>query len=48
MCPDKEFSLVRIFPYLVRIRENTEKNPSLFGHLSHNDRLFIYIDSINF
>ena len=35
-CPNTQFFLVRIFPYSVRMRENTD---SVFGHFSRSDLL---------
>ena len=35
-CPNMEFFLVCIFPYSVRIRENTNQKISVFGHFSHS------------
>ena len=34
-CPNTEFFLVRIFPYSVRVRENTEQKKLHIGHFSY-------------
>ena len=34
-CPNMEFFLVRIFPYSVRVRENTEQKELHIGHFSY-------------
>ena len=39
--PNKEFFLVRIFPYTVIIRENTGQKNSVFGHFSRSCRFAI-------
>ena len=35
-CPNKEFFLVNIFPYLDRIWKKQTKENSVFGHFSHS------------
>ena len=35
-CSNTEFFLVRIFPYLDRIRENTDQKNSVFRHFSRS------------
>ena len=35
-CPNKEFFLVHIFPYLDRIWKIQTKENSVFGHFSHS------------
>ena len=37
-CPKTKFFLVRIFPYSVRILENTDQKKLLCGEFSHSDR----------
>ena len=37
-CPNAKFFLVRIFPYSVRILENTDQKKLLFGQFSQSDR----------
>ena len=34
----RSFFLVHIFPYSVRMRENTDQENSVFGHFSHSER----------
>ena len=34
-CPNTEFFLVRIFPYSVRVWENTEQKKPHIGHFSY-------------
>ena len=39
-CQNTEFFLVRIFPYLDWIWENTDQKNSVFGQFSHSDQMW--------
>ena len=45
-CLNAEFFVVRIFPYLVQIRENTDQKNSVFGHFLHSvikTKIFLFV-----